>query len=52
MNSDPSLAKVSFVLLILLIAALVTHLAWLEPTFGVALLVGIGAGAFLLQALR
>ncbi|MCC5034704.1 hypothetical protein DMH02_016095 [Streptomyces sp. WAC 00631] len=52
MPSDPSPAKVYFVLLILLVAGLVTCLAWLEPAFGIALLVGVGAGAFLLQALR
>lgn len=47
---DP-VQKLYRVLLILIIAGLVTYLAFLNPTLGVALLVGIGVAMFIHQIL-
>ncbi|GLX47863.1 hypothetical protein ACL07V_07315 [Streptomyces sp. MB22_4] len=43
--------KLQRALLILLIAGLVTYVAFLDPPLGVALLVGVGVAVFVLQVL-
>ncbi|MEV7503783.1 hypothetical protein [Streptomyces sp. NPDC093018] len=47
---DP-VQKLQRALLILVIAGLVTYVAFLDPALGVALLVGVGVAAFVLQVL-
>ncbi|MFI7327278.1 hypothetical protein ACIBQ3_21800 [Streptomyces rubiginosohelvolus] len=47
---DP-VQKLHRALLILIIAGLVTYVAFLNPLLGVALLVGVGVALFLLQLL-
>jgi hypothetical protein len=47
---DP-VQKLNRVLLILIIAGLVTYVAFLNPLFGVALLVGVGVAMFIHQIL-
>ena len=47
---DP-IQKLHRALLILIIAGLVTYVAFRDPSLGVALLVGVGVAAFVLQVL-
>ncbi|MET9607162.1 hypothetical protein ABZZ17_19095 [Streptomyces sp. NPDC006512] len=51
MNPDPVLAKMRLILLTLIVAGLVTYLAFLSPLLGTALLVGVGVALFLLHVL-
>ncbi|MBH1935310.1 hypothetical protein I5Q34_13680 [Streptomyces sp. AV19] len=47
---DPE-RKAFFVLLVLIVAGLVTYVAFLNPLLGTALLVGVGVALFLHQVL-
>ncbi|WP_167377685.1 hypothetical protein [Streptomyces malaysiense] len=46
-----SLRKIRRTLLIMVVAGLVTYVAFLDPPLGVALLVGVGVAVFVLQVL-